>query len=162
VRRNGRQTGSNKGKVRMLFYTTIFVACLLAAIIIPWLYRLISSAGKVVQRTILPGSEHGPTSHLETIPVRNGSTQFDLKNHHAPGMLAVEYAARPKAEQKFAGDNSYYGPRNNYSSLTPVKSRMPSAGWIHREDKPTPKGDTYRVTRRAKKFTGVLKPTSWK
>jgi len=146
----------------MLFYTTIFVACLLAAIIIPWLYRLISSAGKVVQRTILPGSEHGPTSHLETIPVRNGSTQFDLKNHHAPGMLAVEYAARPKAEQKFAGDNSYYGPRNNYSSLTPVKSRMPSAGWIHREDKPTPKGDTYRVTRRAKKFTGVLKPTSWK
>jgi len=145
----------------MLFYTTIFVACVLAAIIIPWLYRLISSAGKVVQRTILPGSEHGPTSHLETIPVRNGSTQFDLKNHHAPGMLAVEYAARPKAEQKFAGDNSYYGPRNNYSSLTPVKSRMPSADWIHREDKPTPKGDTYRVTRRAKKFTGILKPTSW-
>ena len=162
MRRNGRQTGSNKGKVRMLFYTTIFVACLIAAIVIPWLYRSISSAGKAVQRTILPSSEHGPTSHLETIPVRNGSTQFDLKNHHAPGMLAVEYAARPKAEQKFAGDNSYYGPRNNYSSLTPVKSRMPSAGWIHREDKPTPKGDTYRVTRRAKKFTGVLKPTSWK
>ena len=145
----------------MLFYTTIFVACLIAAIVIPWLYRSISSAGKAVHRTILPSSERGPTSHLGTSPVRNGSASFDLKNHHAPGALAVEYAARPKAEQKFAGDNSYYGPRNNYSELTPVKSRMPSAGWIHREDKPTLKGDTYRVTRRAKKFTGFLKPTSW-
>ena len=145
----------------MLFYTTIFVACVIAAIVIPWLYRLISGAGKAVHQTILPRSEHGPTSHLETSPVHNGSTPWDLRNHHAPGMLAMEYAARPKAEQKFAGDNSYYGPRNNYSALKPVKSRMPNAGWIHREDKPTLKGDTYRVTRRAKKFTGILKPLSW-
>jgi len=145
----------------MLIYTTIFVACVIAAILIPWLYRLISGAGKAVHQTILPRSEHSPTSHLETHSVRNGSTPWDLKKHHAPGMFAMEYAARPKAEQKFAGDNSYYGPRNNYSSLTPVKSRMPSAGWIHREDKPTLNGDTYKVTRRAKKFTGVLKPLSW-
>ena len=145
----------------MLFYTAIFVACLIAAIVIPWLYRLISGAGKAVHRTILPSSERGPTSHLATSPVRNGSTPFDLKNHRAPGMLAMEYAARPKAEQKLAGDNSYYGPHNNYSALKQTKSRMPSDGWIHREDRPTLKGDTYRVTRRAKKFTGILKPTSW-
>jgi hypothetical protein len=146
----------------MLFYTTIFVTCLIAAIVIPWLYRLISGAGKAVHRTILPSSEHGPTRHLATSPVGNGSTPFDLKNYHAPRVLAMEYAARPKAEQKLAGDNSYYGPRNNYSALKLVKSRMPSADWIHREDRPTFKGDdTYRVSRRAKKFTGILKPTSW-
>ena len=145
----------------MLFYTTIFVACVIAAIVIPWLYRLISGAGKAVHQTILPRSERGPTNHLETSPVRNGSTPWDLKNHHATGNLAMEYAARPKAEQKFAGDNSYYGPRNNYSALKPVKSRMPSADWIHREDKPALKGDIYKVTRRAKKFTGILKPLSW-
>ena len=145
----------------MLIYTTIFVACVIAAILIPWLYRLISGAGNAVHQTILPRSEHGPNSHLETHPVRNGSSPWDLKKHHALGMLAMEYAARPKAEQKFAGDNSYYGPRNNYSALKPVKSRMPSAGWIHREDKQMLKGDTYRVTRRAKKFTGILKPLSW-
>jgi len=145
----------------MLFYTTIFVACVIAAIVIPWLYRLISGAGKAVHQTILPRSEQGPTSHLETSPVHNGSTPWDLKTHRATGMLAMEYAARPKAEQKFAGDNSYYGPRNNYSALKPVKSRMPSADWIHREDKPALKGDIYKVTRRAKKFTGILKPLSW-
>ncbi len=145
----------------MLFYTTIFVACLIAAIIIPWLYRLFSGAGKAVHRLILPRSEHDPTSHLKAGSVREGLTPWDIKDHRAPGMLAMEYAARPKAEQRLAGDDSYYGPRNSYSALKPVKSRMPNAGWINREDKPTPKGNTYKVTRREKKFTGILKPSSW-
>ena len=149
----------------MLIYTAIFVACVIAAIFIPWLYRLISSAGKAVHRTILPRSDHGPTSHVGTSPVSHGSTPWDLKNHHAPGMLAMEYAARPKAEQKFAGDNSYYGPRNNYSALKHTRSRMPSAGWIHREDKTALIGNTYTVTRRLKtrekNHRIVSKPLSW-
>jgi hypothetical protein len=133
----------------MLFYTTIFVACVIAAIIIPWLYRLISGAGKAVHRTILPRSEHGPTSHLKTSTVRNGSHPFDLKNHHAPGMLlAREYAGRSKVGQKIGENTSYYGPHNNYSAPSYNKARMPKADWIHREDKTALIGSTYKVTRR--------------
>jgi hypothetical protein len=143
----------------MLFYTTIFLACVIAAIIIPWLYRLISDAGKAVHRTILPHSEHGPTSHLRTSLVRHGSTPWDLKNHRAPGMFA-------KAEQKIASDDSYYGPRNQYSASTQAKVFMPNAGWIHREDKTAFIGNTYKVTRRLKtreKFPKIVsKPESWK
>jgi hypothetical protein len=151
----------------MLFYTTIFVACLISAIAIPWLYRSISSAGKAVQRTILPSSEQGPTSHLETSPVRNGSTPFDLKNHHVPGMLlAREYAGRSKVEQKFAGANSYYGPRFIYSASTQAKVWTPNAGSIHRKDKPALLGNTYKVTRTVnprEKFSKIIsKPSSWK
>jgi len=143
----------------MLIYTTIFVACVVAAIIIPWLYRLISGAGKAVHRTILPRSEHGPTSHLKTSLARHGSTPWDLKNHYAPGMLA-------KVEQKIAMDNSYYGPRNQYSTSTQAKVFMPNAGWINREDKTALNCNSYKVTRRLKireKFPNIVsKPTSWK
>ena len=133
----------------MLFYTTIFVACLVAAIIIPWLYRLIAGAGKAVHRSMLPRSEHGPTSHLGTSPARHGSTAWDLKNNHIPGMLlAREFAGQSKVRQKIGEDSSYYGPLNTYSAPKYNKARMPKADWIQREDKTALIGNTYKVTRR--------------
>ena len=166
VRRNGRQIWLDKGNVRMLFYTTIFVASLIGAVVILWLYRLISGAARAIHKTTLPRSDTGPTSHLETSPVRNGSTPRDLKNQHVPEMLlAREYAGRPKVEPKFAGDNSYYGPHDQYSALTYTNAWMPSADWIHREDKTALIGNTYKVTRKAKTREKnpkiVSRPSSW-
>ena len=133
----------------MLFYTTIFVACLAAAIIIPWLYRLIAGAGKAVHRSILPGSVHGPTSHLDSSPARNRSNAWDLKNNHIPGMvLARSFAGQSKVRHKIGEDSSHYGPLNTYSAPKYNKALMPKADWIQREDKTALIGSTYKVTRR--------------
>lgn len=146
----------------MLFYTTIFVICLIAAVVLPWLYHLISGVGTTIHRAIRPDSDKGPTSHLETSQVRNGAVPWDL---HAPRVIAREYGVRTKADGRIGEDNSYYGPRNSYSELAPSKTRMPNDGWIHREDKTALIGNTYKVTRRLKTREKnpriVSKPSSW-
>lgn len=169
VRRNGGRTGLNKGKVRMLFYTAIFIVCLIAAIIIPWLYRLISGAGKVVQQTVLPRAKNGPTNHVETNQVSLSNTDtsspWDLVSHHAPRALARVRARQAEAEHAIGESNSYYGPRNVYSAPLCTETDMPSAGWIQREDRPTPNGASYKVTRRVRTREqnpkAVRKPSNW-
>ena len=153
----------------MLFYTAIFVSCVLAAIIIPWLYRLISGAGKAVQRTVLPGAEKGPVSHLNTSPVYAGnngaSTPWDLVSYNESTALARVRAKRSAAERNTAKNNSYIGPRNEYSAPLHVNVDLPSFGWINREDRPSKDGKTYKVTRRVrtreKNPKHVNRPSNW-
>ena len=169
VRCNGRRTELNKGKVKMLFYTAIFVVCVIAAISIPWLYRLISSAGKAVQQTIFPGSEKGPTSHLKTTPVYSGnngaSAPWDLTSYNEPMVLARVSANQAEVDQAMGENTSYYGPNNVYAAPLRAKVILPSSGWIQREDKRLHDGITYKVTRRVKtreknpKY--VSRPSSW-
>lgn len=153
----------------MFFYTAIFIACVIAAITIPWLYRLISGAGKMVQQTILSGSEKGPVSHLNTNPVYAGnngaSPPWDLVSYNEPSAQARARAKRSAAESNTGKNNSYIGPRNEYSAPLHANVDLPSFGWIQREDKPLQDGTSYKVTRRVrtreKSPKHVNRPSSW-
>jgi len=153
----------------MFLYTTIFIVCLVAAVTIPWLYRLISGAGKVVQQAILPGAEKGPTSHLQANPVyasSNGaSVPWDLISYNEPKALARIHADRSEAEETMGQNKSYFGPCDVYSAPLRTKVNLPNAGWIQREDKPSLKGTTYKVSRRVKTREKnpqhVGRPSSW-
>lgn len=54
----------------MFFYTSLFVASLIVALILVWLYRAILGAGKAVYRAILPSSKSNPTDHRKRQAVR--------------------------------------------------------------------------------------------
>lgn len=53
----------------MFFYTSLFIASILVALVLIKLYRAISDAGKAVYQAILPSSKlkHDPTSHLDKV-----------------------------------------------------------------------------------------------
>ncbi len=141
--------GLIRGNVEMLFYTTSLVACVLAAVLIPWFYRLASKVGTTVQRSLSP-RDTGPVSHLPANPVTKDQ----------PVILACT-----GADVKSKRDNSYLGPRNDYSAPLQAKVHLKSEGWIRREDRMTTGGRTYKVNRRLKvreqKPEYVSKPKSW-
>lgn len=141
-----------------LFYTAIFVACLGVALILPWLFRLISSMGRAVHRSIVPRSDNGPTSHLRAHPTRSVNTD-------SPASVSRKCAVRSHAELNTESDNSYFGPRKEYSLPLEAKVQLNSAGWISREDRLTTNGRTYKVNRRIKvreKYPKYIsKPASW-
>lgn len=154
-----RQTNAlDKGKVLTLFYIAIFVACLGAALIIPWLFRLLSSTGRAVQRSIFPRSDSGPTGHLKANPTRAVNTD-------SPASVSRKCAVRSHADLNPESDNSYFGPRKEYSPPLEAKVQLNSAGWISREDRLTSNGRTYKVNRRIKvreKYPKYIsKPASW-
>ncbi len=153
----------------MLLYTFILVACIIVAVVIPWLYRLVSGAGTVILQTISPRCEKGPTSHLKANSVRlhthSLSAYRSLETHGAPIISARTHDKRREIRQEIAEDASYYGPRNIYISPTHAKVQLPSAGWLQREDSHSAAGRAYKVTRRLKIREKnpkiVSKPASW-
>lgn len=147
----------------MFFYTVIFLVCLIAAVIIAWLYRLTSSIGTTIRKTKSSRSESGPTGHVDAN--KDVSAAWDVKSRNARGTLAKTHAGRSKFGYEIGEDNSYYGPRDKYAAPLHAKVQLQSAGWLHREDKTELHGSVYKVTRRLKvreknpKY--VSKPASW-
>ena len=135
----------------MLFYTTILVACLIAAVILPLLYRLISSAVGAFLKTGHQRSKNLPTSHLSY------ETAAALKKD--PWVpQAVSLATNPsEARQETVGDKSNYGRRNEYAQPLQANERLNSAGWLNREDCRS----SYKIKRRTQEELNMIsKPTN--
>ena len=153
----------------MLIYTAIFIACIIAAVAIPWLYRLVSGAGTVILQTIIPGSENGPTSHLKVNSVHSHShSQSACWSHETQGTPMISaglHVKRLELRQEIAEDASYYGPRNKHSAPSHPRVQLPGVGWLRREDSISTAGRTYKVTRRLKvreiNPKILSKPASW-
>jgi len=130
----------------------------LSALVFVWIFRLITKVGSKAIRTISPGSDKGPTSHLHVFP------DSILDKERVASIFRVR-AERSTDESHTGGDNSYFGPRNDYSAPLQANVQLNSAGWISREDKQTTKGRTYKVNRRLKVREAnpryMSKPESW-
>ena len=141
-----------------LFYISIFVACAFSALVFAWLFRMITKAGSKAIRVICPGSDKGPTSHLHVFP-------DSILDKERAASFSGARAVRSTDESHTGGDNSYFGPRNDYSAPLRANVQLNSAGWIRREDKQTVNGRTYKVNRRLKvreaNLLYVSKPESW-
>jgi len=141
-----------------LFYISIFAACVVSALVFTWLFRLITKVASKAIRTIRPGSDKGPTSHLHVFP-------DSILDKERVASFSRARAVRSTDESHTDGDNSYFGPRNNYSAPLQANVQLNSAGWIRREDKQTVSGRTYKVSRRLKVREVnphyMSKPESW-
>ena len=135
----------------MLFYTTILVACLIAAVILPLLYRLISSVVGAVFKTGHQRSTNLPTSHL------SNQTAAAFKSDPW-GPQAVRSATNPtEARQETVGDKSYNGQPNVYAQQLQANERLKSDGWLNREDR----RGSYKVKRRTQEELNLIsKPTN--
>jgi hypothetical protein len=147
-----------RGTVLTLFYISIFAACVVSALVFAWLFRLITNVGSKAIRTIRPGSDNGPTSHLHVFP-------DSILDKERVASISRTRALRSTDDARTGGDSSYFGPRNDYSAPLHAKVQLNSAGWINREDRQTSGGRTYKVNRRVKvreqNPTYVNKPASW-
>jgi len=70
----------------MFFYTIILIASLIAAFVIPLIYRLITGAGTVIHQTIMPTSETGSIRHSGTTlaGIAKASPTWNLRRHDVP------------------------------------------------------------------------------
>jgi hypothetical protein len=141
-----------------LFYISIFAACVVSALVFSWLFRLITKVGSQAIRTIRPGSDTGPASHLHVFP-------DSILDKERVAAISRARAVSSTDDSRVGGDNSYFGPRNDYSAPLHANVQLNSAGWINREDRQTTSGRTYKVNRRVKVREQnpeyVSKPASW-
>jgi hypothetical protein len=139
----------------MLFYTAILVVCLIAAVILPLLYRLISSVVGAFLKTGHQRSKNLPASHLS-----NQTAAAVMKDPWVPQV--VRLAASPtEARQETVGDKSYYGRRNVYAQPLQANVRLKSAGWLNREDCRTEDYSSYKIKRRTQgELNMISKPTN--
>ena len=158
----------------MFFYTALFVASLIAAFIIIWLYRSIADAGKAVYQAMLPSSRHAATSHLESLTVRTSvnetPTPWGWKSHETPTNLAKTHAALPTEKSPWGWKGNPRGvsehrPRNGQTASQPASRKNQNVGWPYREEKSEIGGKAYKVSRtvRLKKtnLANTNKPWGW-
>ena len=64
----------------MFFYASLFVASVVVALVLVWLYRAIANAGKAVYQAILPSYKlnHDPTSHLDKVDLETSVNEVPM------------------------------------------------------------------------------------
>ena len=164
----------------MFFYTSLFVASLIVALIVLWLYHAIADVGKAVYRAILPSSKDSPTAHLEHETVRatvnDTRTPWGWGGKAKPSQEARTAAIAPadSAPWGWPGNKNEIREHgrnfdlNGGAALTePVAQKKAQAptGWPYREEKFEFAGKAYKVTRKvAPKKTNLSttgKPWGW-
>ena len=142
----------------MLFYTSLFIASIFAALVILWAYHAIADAGSAIMKTMLPSAKKGPTSHLSAQsaqPSYSGApTPWGWKSHETPTNLAKTHGVKPANSAGI----QYSKPKN------PKPSR-PGTGWVEREERSELGGKAYKVTRKnvamAEGFKSADRPWGW-
>ncbi len=123
----------------MLFYISLFIACVISAILVLYLYHLLTDLGRAVYKGLLPSSKNNATSHLER--VRSGSK---ANGSQAPwGWKGSDHKTREKVS-KFAPPIDTAGLDG---FLNKVGNEPSSVGWPYREDKVGFAGTAYKVKR---------------
>ncbi len=174
----------------MLFYTFLFIACIIIALVILSLYNAVMSIGRKVYSAILPSSKDRITDHLEGVTlnptINDTPTPWGWQNHATPMNEAKTHPALPEptAPWGWPGNNKAireHGPGGNDSDHTATgaafskgrieakpqsaKEQQPMVGWPYREEKFDFAGKEYTVKRKAKQSKTNLsktgKPWGW-
>lgn len=168
----------------MFFYASLFVATLILAAVVLWLYRALVGAGEAVYKAILPSSKSSPTDHLANEAVRTTvnetRTPWGWGEHAKPAHAARTVKSAPGHMGK--SDNVPWGWPGNNQKAKDYKPGMSHArragvepmakpaakgqiGWPYREDKFEFAGKAYKVTRKATPKKSNLsttgKPWGW-
>lgn len=168
----------------MFFYTSLFVASLIVALVILWLYNAVADVGKQVYRAILPSSKSNVTEHVQDIPlnttINETPTPWGWKSHETPATVAKTRAAKPSKATPWGWPGNEkeirdHGPNGTWpdgskteASLAGYGEKPKSArkvGWPYREEEFEFAGKAYKVSRKAKpKKTNLSKtgkPWGW-
>jgi hypothetical protein len=125
----------------MLFYTAIFLVCLVAGLLLPLLFRVLSGVGNVVEQTACPLSKIQSTSHLSPHAKRA------IKRDPWASQLALANTNHAIARQDMGGGGSYYDPRKEYSVPHQAKMLLKRTDRISRGERRVVETATYKVSR---------------
>jgi len=174
----------------MFFYTALFVASVITALVVLYLYKAVVSAGKAVYSMILPSAKNNrsseiPTEQLATsinetltpwgwkdrsAVVKTTSKHPEVTSGQTPwGWKGNSSKTRARAPRRSTGKNpvtgldSFFGINGGEPGSN--AERNPDVGWPYREEKFEFAGKAYKVTRKARPAKTNLsksrKPWGW-
>lgn len=136
----------------MLFYTVIFVVCLVAAFLITWLFSSLSDKRSAVKTTARPLSKIQSTSHLSTY-----ARSATGRDPWAP-QLAIAGAGDVKAGQELGGGGSYNDPSKSFSVPHQARTLLKPDDRISRDERRIVERAAYKVSRRNRVLQSNSKP----
>jgi len=121
----------------MFFYVSLFVACVISALLVLYIYNALADAGKAVYKAILPSKKSNVTSHVRNVrfnsKVNEAQTPWGWKgNDHVTREPVTKGAGA-------TGLDAFVNRHDNDSA---------SVGWPYREEKNEFAGKAYKVSRR--------------
>jgi hypothetical protein len=173
----------------MFFYSALFVASVIVAFIILYLYNALADIGRAVYQAILPSSKDNLAGHLDNQRVRTTvnetKTPWGWESQASPSKLAKIHPALPVPADNtpwgWPGNNQEirehgqsrrtsnepgleaYFKRENFNTQ-PEKTRKSTVGWPYRDESFDFAGEEYKVTRKTPKKTNLKttgKPWGW-
>ena len=174
----------------MFFYTALFIASVIGALIILFLYNSMISAGKAVYRAILPGSKDNIAAHINETPyhatINDTPTPWGWDGQAAPANPVKTVVPAPP------NDNTPWGWKGNDHAIREhgpnsavrnaslgfddflnkirneddqKESKQAAVGWPYREEKFESAGKVYKVKRKATlrktNLETTAKPWGW-
>ena len=154
----------------MFFYTSLFIASLLVALVLHWLYHVVVDFREKVSREVLPGSRNKSTVDHESRPVRANITKipdpWGWGEHTNPSQAARTAGIAPSDAVPWGwpGNDRDIHAHGQHSDSRAVHAK-PVHGWPYREDKAEFAGKAYKVTRKAEikrtRLSTAGKPWGW-
>jgi len=125
----------------MFFYASLFIACVISAFSVLYLYHALEDVGKAVYRAFLPSKKDNLTRHLGK--VRYSSTVNDTQTPwgwKGNDKNARGHVPKTAAMNGTSGLDAYLNKHSDETSS--------SVGWPYREEKTEFAGKAYKVTRK--------------
>ena len=148
----------------MFFYTSLFIASLVVALVIVWLYNAVADVATQIYRAFLPSSKNNTTEYVREVSLRttinDTRTPWGWNSHETPRTVAKTHAAIPSSTSK-ASPWGWPGS-DKPKSAEKEKSKV---SWPCREEESEFAGKSYKVTRKAKprrtNLSTAGKPWGW-
>lgn len=136
----------------MFFYVSLFIACVISALLFLYLFHALADVGRAVYRSFLPSQKENLARHIGDVKfhskVNDTPTPWGWKgNNHGPR----EHRARSAAENRATGLDAFVNKHSKESA---------SVGWPYREEKTEFAGKAYKVSRRTKPQKPRLRTTT--
>jgi len=138
----------------MFFYVSLFIACVISALLVLYIYHALADVGKAVYRNFLPGQKDNLASQI-------GDVRFHSKVNDTPtpwGWKGNDHGTREHG----AKGAVFNGATGLDAFVNKHSKESVSVGWPYREEKTELTGKAYKVTRgtASKKTTGN-QPWGW-
>lgn len=171
----------------MLFYIALAVACVIAAVVCLWLYRLLSEAGHATYLAFLPGArddrKNKRFTHLNPDPSLHHEPRYSAASARRPGATAENKVSENKVPWGWPGSEGL--KRSNMEVIGAGLERSPAArsvrdlvsrqdpfpqrraegesliGWPYRKDTFETEDRKERKQTRSRRSSGPGKPWGW-
>lgn len=134
----------------MFFYVSLFIACVISAFLVLYLYNAIANASKAFSKAMLPKTRDNVTGHIE-------KTRYYSTKNKTPAPWGWK-GNDSEIRQHGSKGATVNGAGGLSALLNKHGSESASVGWPYREEKTEFAGTSYKVSRKAGSGISGRKP----